>query len=421
MFDPKRVRQDFPIFSQPAEQRLVYLDNAATSQKPHAVIDAITQYYTTANANVHRGVHKLSDRSTHVWETSRAAVAHFFGAQPDELILTRNTTEALNGVAYGWGETNIHEGDVILTTILEHHANIVPWQRLAARKNARVVCIKLTADGRIDLENFSDVLKKYDTKIKLIAVAHVSNALGTLVPVAELVERVHAQFTAVNRPRICLDGAQSAPHIPINFASLAVDFFAFSGHKMLGPMGVGGLIVKQELLACGQVQPWLFGGGMIATVSCETTTFAESLSERFTPGTPDVASAAGLAAACSYLRNLGMENVQAHDRELVEYALEQLSKIPAVTIIGPLQKYGADTVRVGSVSFVYEGVHAHDVAQVLDSEGVAVRSGHHCTMPLHTNFGWQASVRVSFSVYTAKEDIDVLVQALAKVAEVFGS
>ncbi|MBP7768556.1 SufS family cysteine desulfurase [Candidatus Woesebacteria bacterium] len=423
MFDPRELQNDFPILHRSVNgTRLVYLDNAATSQKPTVVIDAIANYYRTSNANVHRGVHTLSDESTHLWENSRQDIAHFFGAENDELILTRNTTEALNGVAYGWGDGHIHAGDVILTTLIEHHANIVPWQQLAARTGARLDFINLDVDGRVDLSHFEFLLAGYGSKVKLIALAHVSNAVGTLLPLSEIVKRIDTQFTAENRPKICIDGAQSAPHIPISFDAMGVDFFAFSGHKMLGPMGVGGLLVKKALLKNNEMKPWQFGGGMIAEVQRETTTFNDTISERFTPGTPDVASAVGLAAACRYLAVLGMNAVQAHDQQLVAYAILKLREEKMVTLVGPQHAIGTAPIdRVGSVSFIYTGVHAHDVAQVLDSAGIAVRSGHHCTMPLHTHFHWQATVRVSFSVYTTTEDIDALIEGLHKVATVFHS
>lgn len=411
MFDPTEVKKDFPILSRMVNGKpLVYLDNAATSQKPEVVIAAIADYYRTSNANVHRGVHTLSDESTQAWERGRNTISSFFGADPDELIITRNTTEAINGVAYGWGDGNLKEGDIILSTPMEHHSDLVVWQQLCQRTGATLQYLELTNDGLIDLDTLDSYLK--NSKLKLVALAHVSNALGTKNPVEEIIQTIKQKRPDV---RVAIDGAQSAPHVPINFHHLKADFYSFSGHKMLGPMGIGGLLVRKDVLTSGEFQPWLFGGGMIATVERNTTTFAESAADRFTAGTPDVASIVGLATACEYLQKLDMKEVAEHDAQLVMYTLDQLQRIEDITLVGPLDPH----LRIGSVSFIYRGVHAHDVAQVLDSEGVAVRSGHHCTMPLHTQFNWQATVRASFQVYNTTEDIDALVKALAKVKLIF--
>lgn len=423
MFNPAQLQNDFPILQKTVHGKpLIYLDNAATSQKPQVVIDAISNYYQTSNANVHRGVHQLSDDSTHAWEISRATIAQFFGADPAELILTRNTTEALNGVVYGWGVQQLQAGDVIITSLMEHHADIVPWQQLAKKVGAELAFIEVDDQGRLRLDQLESLCKTHGEKVKLVALTYISNALGTLIPLSQIVTQLKSWYpSAATRPKIVIDGAQAAPHIPIDFHKLDIDFLAFSSHKMLGPMGVGGLLVRQELLASNQMQPWLFGGGMIAEVSTEKTIFNDDPVERFTPGTPDVASAVGLAAACKYLQKIGMQQVYEHDQALVQYTIEQLQKIPQVQLIGPTQAQpGQSLDRVGSVTFVYEGVHAHDVAQILDSEGVAVRSGHHCTMPLHTAFEWQASVRVSFQLYNTTAEVDTLVQALDKVQAVFG-
>jgi cysteine desulfurase/selenocysteine lyase len=326
---------------------------------------------------------------------------------------------------------------------MEHHADIVPWQQVAERTGAQLEFVGVDAQGRLQVAELYALCKKHGEKVKLVALTYISNALGTQTPLPEIVTEIqdmYGPFGLHKRPRILVDGAQAAPHLAIDFHALAVDFFTFSGHKMLGPMGVGGLLVRKQLLESNEMQPWFFGGGMIAEVHTTGTTFNEDTAERFTPGTPDVASAVGLAAACRYLQNIGMHNVLEHDRMLVRYTIEKLSQIPQVKIIGPVTPPALNKVetnaptdalqqnaenaavldRVGSVSFIYDGVHAHDVAQVLDSEGVAVRSGHHCTMPLHEQFGWQASVRVSFQIYNSEEDIDQLVAALAKVAQVFG-
>lgn len=407
MFDPKTVGKDFPILKRKVHgnKRLVYLDSAATSQKPQVVIDAIVEYYQNHNANVHRGIHVLGDESTKMFYAAREKIAKFFGAEPNELILVRNTTEAINTIVYSWADQHVGASDTILSTEMEHHSNLVPWQQFAKRTGCRIEYIKLTSTGELDM---ADLHAKLVKGVKLIAVAHVSNTLGVINPIEEIVKLAHKVGA-----KVVVDGAQSAPHLPIHFDKLGCDFYAFSGHKMLGPMGIGGLLVKKELLA--EMEPTFFGGGMIDEVSLEGTSFAE-LPDKFIAGTPDVASTVGLAAACEYLSTLGMEHVAHHDHEIVTYALEQLQKIPQVKIFGPTDP----NKRCGSVSFNYEGVHAHDVAQILDSEGIAVRSGHHCTMPLHKRFNLAATTRASFNVYTTKDDIDVLAYALQKVKVVFG-
>lgn len=418
MFNPSELKSDFPILSRQVNGKpLVYLDNAATSQKPRQVVEAITHYYYTSNANVHRGVHTLSDESTQAWEKSRTIIANFFGADSDELIITRNTTEAINGVAYGWADQHLQTGDVILTTPMEHHSDLVVWQQVCKRTGAQIEYMGLDTSGRLKISELEEYCK--NPALKLVALTHVSNALGTKNPVEKIVKTLKSLRPDI---KVLIDGAQSAPHMPVNFHDLGADFFVFSGHKMLGPMGVGGLLVSKELLTNNEFMPWLFGGGMIATVDKHTTTFAESLSDRFTAGTPDVASAVGLATACEYLQKLDMRHVAAHDEELVLYTIEQLKMVTGVTLIGPTQALADQNLdRVGSVSFLYPGVHAHDVAQVLDNEGIAVRSGHHCTMPLHTMFDWQATLRVSFQVYNSKADVDALVAGLKKVATIFGT
>lgn len=411
MFDPQEIKHDFPILAKQVHGKpLVYLDNAATSQKPRAVIEAITNYYENHNANVHRGVHQLGDESTRAFHESRKTIADFFGADVEELVIVRNTTEAINQVAYTWGEASIHQDDVILVSELEHHSNLVPWQELAKRKQARLISVPVTATGSIDFE----FLRTFDfqhTQVKLIALTHISNTTGSVLDIKQLVNLIS---DVSPETKILIDGAQAAPHISLDFAKMGVDFYVVSAHKMLGPMGIGALLVRKNLLVT--LSPFLFGGGMIDEVSMEKTTFAENLEERMTAGTPDVAGLVGWAAACEYLTSLDMTAVFAHDQDLVKYALEKLQEIPEITLIGS----HTPEDRVGSVAFVYNGVHAHDVGQVLDSEGVAVRSGHHCTMPLHVKFGWQATVRVSFQVYTTRADIDALVAALGKVKKVFG-
>ncbi len=408
-FDTTSYQSDFPILSRQIHgKRLVYLDNAATSQKPQQVIDAITDYYKNHNANVHRGIHQLGDESTKLFHHSRKRIADFFGADADELIVVRNTTEATNQIAYTWGEKNITAEDAILLTEMEHHSNLVPWQELAHRKHTQLLFADVDDQGEIDVKEMQNVLQ--NNHVALIAVTHISNTLGTRNPIEKIVEVVKKISP---HTKIFIDGAQAAPHIPIDFHKLDVDFYVMSAHKMLGPMGIGGLLVKKSLLE--ELSPFLFGGGMINEVAKDTTTFAEDVEEKFTAGTPDVAGLVGWAAACDYLKNVGMEKLLEHDRELVRYALQQLEKFPEIHIIGPVDV----SKRVGSVAFIYEGVHAHDVGQILDSEGVAVRSGHHCTMPLHVKFHWQATVRASFQLYNTKEDIDVLIAALQKVKQIF--
>lgn len=420
MFNPNQVKDQFPILSAKVHGKpLVYLDNAATSQKPQQVLDAITEYYTTANANVHRGVHSLSDASTEAWEASRETIANFFDADIESLIVTRNTTEALNGIAYGWGDAQLNAGDVILTTPLEHHSSIVVWQQLAARTEAKLEVLDVDQLGRINLDDLEQKLDQFKGRLKLISFVHVSNTLGTVQPINTIVDLVRSR-SKYYQPKIAIDVAQSAPHMALSFKKLDIDFMVLSGHKMLGPMGFGALFVKKELLESNEMKPWLYGGGMIDSVSEQETLFHQDPVERFTAGTPDVATAVGMAAACKFLSNLGMSHVEEHDRSLVGYAVKKLSEVKEVSLIGPLEvEQGEDLDRLGSVAFTFNGVHAHDVAQILDSQGVAVRSGHHCTMPLHQKFGWQATVRSSFQVYNSTDEIDMLISALEKVKKTF--
>ncbi len=410
MFDPHTIQNDFPILNKKIHgKKLVYLDNAATSQKPDSVINTISHYYKHNNANIHRGVHQLSEESTNIWEQSRQTIAQFFGTTLEELIITRNATEAINGIVYGWALHHIKQGNVILTTEMEHHANIVPWQELCQQTGANLEFVQITDDGRLDLEDLKS--KCQNPQVKCLALCHVSNTLGTVNPISTIVEIIKKYNP---KSKIIIDGAQSAPHMKIDFSKLGVDFYAFSGHKMLGPMGVGGLLVRKSLLQSDEIKPWYFGGGMIQSVSKENTEYATSLIDRFTPGTPDVASVAGLASACTYLQKLDLNEVEKHDRELVAYALEQLRSLQNIQVVGPTSN------RLGSVAFIHTKVHAHDVAQVLDSEGIAVRSGHHCCMPLHEKLTLSGTVRASFQIYNTKQHIDQLVKGLTKVEEVFG-
>lgn len=393
------VKKNFAILKRP----IAYLDSAATSQKPEAVIEAIADYYRNHNANVHRGVHILAEEATELFENARKSVADFIGAKQEEIVFVRNTTEAINLVAYAWGRKNVGRGDEVATTVMEHHSNFVPWQQLCLEKNATFSVWDINDDGTLDLDKISGVV---NSKTKILAVTHVSNVTGVINDVKEIVNRAKRINPDI---LVLVDGAQAVPHMKVNVADLTADFYAFSGHKMLGPMGIGVLYGKKELLE--NMTPFLMGGGMIREVSIDKTEFREAPT-RFEAGTPDVASAVGLSAAIDYLKKLGMENVREHEKELTKYCLEKLKE---VTIYGPTDLER----RAGVISFNYKNVHSHDVAQVLDSVGVCVRSGHHCAMPLHTRLGISASTRASLYVYNDKSDIDRLVEGLKKVKSVF--
>lgn len=405
MLDPRTIRKDFPILERKIKDKpLVYLDSAATSQKPRAVLEAEKEYYEQHNANVHRGAHTLGDEATTLLIQSRQTVARFIGVREEEVIFTRNTTEGLNLVAYAWGLDNLTKGDVILTTEMEHHSDIVPWQEVARRTGARVELVGVNQEGLLDQTDYQNKLK---LKPKLVAFVHVSNALGTINPVAAMTKAAHKVGAVV-----VVDGAQAMPHMRVAIKELGCDFYAFSGHKMLAPMGIGALWGRKELLE--KMSPFLTGGGMISEVYHDHATWTV-LPDKFEAGTPNVAGAVGLKTAIEYLEKLGMDQVRAHDLETVQYALTRLGQVKEAKIIGTTDSQQ----RSGSVSFVYEGVHAHDVATILDAEGVAVRSGHHCTMVLHNKLGLGASVRASFNVYTTMDDIDKLVEALGKIKQVF--
>jgi cysteine desulfurase / selenocysteine lyase len=405
--DVLQTRADFPIFTAPELQDLIYFDSAATAQKPQVVLDAIQRYYQTHNANIHRGVHRLGEWSTADWEQGREVIARFLGAENAELIITRNATEAINGVAYGWADHQLKAGDKIVTTLLEHHANLVPWQQVCLRTGAELLVAGATEDGRLDEVDWLEKLKQ--PGVKLVAMTYVSNVTGTVLDVARLIKLVRQHQPEA---RVLLDAAQAVPHQPVNFHTLGADFLAFSGHKVYAPMGVGGLLVKKSLLTSNEMKPWLFGGGMIEAVWPDHATFHPNPEDRFTAGTPDVASVMGLAAAVQYLSDLDMERVRAHEQNLVKTAYKKLSEIPEIKLIGPNP---SEYERAGSVAFVYHGVHAHDVAQVLESQNIAVRSGHHCVMPLHTARQWQATTRVSFGVYNTEAEIERLIAALTLV------
>ena len=407
--DLDQVRADFPILNRVMRggNRLAYLDSGATSQKPVQVLDAERQFLTTSNGAVHRGAHQLMEEATDAFEAGRADIAGFVGAAPDQVIFTKNATEALNLVSYILGDDRsahvIGPGDVIVTTELEHHANLIPWQELARRTGATLRWYGVTDDGHLDLDSL--VL---DERVKVVAFTHHSNVTGTGSPVAELVARAKAVGALT-----VLDACQSVPHQPVDFRALEVDFAAFSGHKMLGPTGIGALYGRPELLAA--LPPFLTGGSMIETVTMESATYA-SPPQRFEAGTQMISQVVGLAAAVHYLSAIGMSAVAAHEHRLVTATLEGLSEIPEVRIIGPADP----AVRHSPVAFVVNGIHAHDVGQVLDDEGVAVRVGHHCAAPLHRRFGLAASVRASFAVYNTADEVDRLIAGVRRAIDFFG-
>ncbi len=403
---PATIRDDFPILKQRVHGRpLVYLDSANTSQKPRVVIDALVRYYEEYNANIHRGVYAIAERATAEYEAARAKVARFLGAaEPAEIVFTRNITEALNLVAHSWGRRHVGPGDEILTTEMEHHSDLVPWQFLAQERGARLRHIPFDDEGRLVLGDLDRLLT---ARTKIVSLVHVSNTFGTVNPVAEIARRAHA-YGAV----VVVDGAQSAPHRPVDVQALGVDVFGFTGHKMLAPMGVGGLWARRALLE--EMEPFLGGGEMISDVWLDHATWNE-VPWKFEAGTQNVGDTIALGVAVEYLEALGMDAVAAHEQELTAYALEQLRDVPGLRILGPAG--AAD--RGGVISFAMDGVHPHDIAQVLDEDGVCVRAGHHCTKPLHRRLGIGSSVRASFYVYTTREEIDVLARSLLKVRSLF--
>ncbi|MGC8878988.1 MAG: cysteine desulfurase [Anaerolineae bacterium] len=406
MFDSDTVRKDFPILHQSVNGKpLVYLDSAASSQKPLAVIQAMDEYYRSYHANVHRGIHQLSEKATEAYEEARRKIARFINARSwREIIFTRNATEAINLVAYAWGRRNITARDKILVTEMEHHANLVPWQQLAAETGAQLAYIPLDEHFCCDMATYEVML---DERVKLVAITQMSNVLGTIVPVHEFVARAHAVGALV-----LLDGAQGVPHLPTDVQSLDVDFLVASGHKMLGPTGSGFLYGKRHLLE--EMPPFLTGGEMIRRVTWEGAEWNE-LPHKFEAGTPAIAEAIGLGVAVDYLSRLGMENVRQHEVDLTRYALEQLGQVEGIRIYGPQQV----DMRGGAIAFNLDGLHAHDVAAILDQEGIAIRAGHHCAMPLHQKLGVAATARASFYIYNDLAEIDRLVEALDVVRRLF--
>ncbi|HEY6151360.1 MAG TPA: cysteine desulfurase [Gaiellaceae bacterium] len=405
--DAERLRADFPIFEQKIHGKpLSYLDSAVTSQKPRQVLDAMRAFYETSNANVHRGVYTLSERATAEFELARQKVATFVNApSPREIIFTRQATEALNLVAYAWGLNNLGPGDVVVVTELEHHSNFVPWQYIAKRMGAELRMLRVTDDGELDLSGLDEVGK--DGDVKVVATNLVSNALGTINPVERLSEWAHARGAIM-----VVDGAQAAPHHPVDVQALGCDFLAISAHKMCGPTGVGALWGRREILEA--MEPFNLGGHMISKVRFEETTWGE-IPHKFEAGTSPIAEAVGLGAAIDYLNEIGLDAIEAHEQELAAVALERLGEIPGIVLYGP----PADR-RAGIVSFNVEGIHPHDVAQVLDSEGVAIRAGHHCCQPLMTRLGVAATNRASFYLYTVPGEIDRLVDGIQKTRRILG-
>jgi cysteine desulfurase/selenocysteine lyase len=405
-FDVQAVRADFPVLDRDVNgKKLVFLDSAASSQKPLQVIETIDNYYRTSHANVHRGIYRLSEKATDAYETARGRVAHFINANSkNEIIFTRNTTESINLVAYSWARANVKAGDEILLTEMEHHANLVPWQLVAEEKGAQLRFIPITDDGQLDLTEIDNLLTE---RTKLVGFTQASNVLGTLTPVRQIVDLAHSVGAVT-----VVDGAQGVPHMPVDVQALGCDFYAFSSHKMCGPTGVGVLWGRREILEA--MPPFLGGGEMIRRVELERSEWA-AIPNKFEAGTPAIAEAIGLGAAVDYLSDLGMEAVRAHEKELTAYALERLVEVPGLTVYGPTDL----AVRGGVTAFALDGAHPHDIATILDSEAVAVRAGHHCAMPLHKRLCLPASTRASFYIYNTPEEIDRLIEALYKVKHIF--
>jgi len=400
------IRKDFPILSRQVHGKpLVYLDSTASSQKPLAVIEAMSAYYETTHANVHRGVYEISEEATAKMERARVKVARFINArQSKQVIFTRNTTESINLVAYSWGNANIKAGDLIVLTEMEHHSNLVPWQLLAQRTGARLEFVSLTDDGMLRLDVYEQLLRQQP---KLVAFTHMSNVLGSINPAREMIAQAHTVGALT-----LLDAAQSVPHMPVDVQALDVDFLCFSSHKMLGPTGIGVLYGKRDLLEA--MPPFMGGGDMIRTVGLRESTWND-LPWKFEAGTPAIAEAIGLGAAVDYLNALGMDNTRQHEQTITTYAMEQLRQVPGLTIYGP-----DASQRGGVVSFTLGDIHPHDLASILDQEvGVAIRAGHHCAQPLMERFGLSATARASFYVYTIESDVDTLVKGLHKALEIF--
>ncbi|HLZ36199.1 MAG TPA: cysteine desulfurase [Mycobacteriales bacterium] len=410
-YDVERVRKDFPALERRVHDRpLVYLDNGATAQKPTAVLDAVEEFYRLHNANVHRGIHTLAEEATALYEGARDTVAGFVGAARDEVVFTKNSTEALNLVAYAFGSGprgsrfSLGPGDEVVVTEMEHHSNIVPWQLVCRRTGATLRWFRITDEGRLDLSDRDTLINE---RTRVVAFVHQSNILGTVNPVAPIVQRAREVGALV-----VLDASQSVPHSPVSFPDLDVDVLAFTGHKMCGPTGIGVLVGRHRVLE--EMPPFLGGGEMIATVTMEESTYAD-VPHKFEAGTPPIAQAVGLAAAVDYLTDLGMDDIVAHEASLTAYALDALSSLPGLRIIGPT----TPDSRGAQISFALGGIHPHDVGQVLDEFGIAVRVGHHCARPVCLRFGVPATTRASFHLYTTREEIDALVNGLEQVTRFF--
>lgn len=396
---------DFPILARPIRgRRLVYLDNGATTQKPRAVIDALTQFYEQSNANIHRGVHWLSQHSTDLYEQSRERVRELLNAQSSqEIIFTRGTTEAINLLAQTWGVQHLREGDEVIVTGLEHHSNIVPWQMLCERSGAVLRAVSVTDTGELDMDHYRSLL---GPRTRLVAVTHVSNALGTINPLDEIIRLAHAVDA-----RVLVDGAQAVAHQEVDVQALGCDFYAFSGHKLYGPTGTGALYVRATIMA--DMPPWQGGGDMIRTVSFERTTYAEG-PQRFEAGTPHIAGAVGLGAAIEYVQQVGLANIAAHEEALLAEATDSILTLPGIRIIG------TSAHKAGILSFLVDGIHPHDLGTILDTEGVAIRAGHHCAMPLMSRFGIPGTARASFALYNSSEDVQALIAGVRKAQKLFG-
>src|SRR5512147_1310412 len=406
-FDVAAIRKDFPILEREVRPgvKVAYLDSTATSQKPLAVIDAMDNYYRRSNANIHRGVHTLAEEATTMYEQARVRIAKFINAKSaHQIIYTRNTTESINLVAYTWARANLKAGDLVILTEMEHHSNLVPWHMLQAERGIELEFIPVLEDGVLDLETYQVLLER---KPKLVSFTHISNVLGTINPAAEIIRLAH-EAGAVT----VVDGAQSVPHLKVDVQTLDADFLAFSAHKMCGPTGIGALYGKTNLLE--SMPPFLGGGDMIKEVKLRSFR-PNTLPHKFEAGTPAIAESVGFGAAVDYLTSLGMDDVAAHEHEVTEYALERLEEIPGVKLFGPDAQH-----KGGVAAFTLAGVHPHDVAQILDKDGIAVRAGHHCAQPLHEKFGIPATSRASFYLYSTKEEVDLLVSGIYKVKEMFG-
>ena len=405
--DVEAIRADFPILEREfGDQQLVYLDNAATTQKPDQVIDAISDYYRETNANVHRGLHQLSQEASIAYETAHDRVAEFIGASGgrEEIVFTKNTTESMNLVAYAWGLNELGPGDEVVLTEMEHHASLVTWQQIAKRTGAEVKYIRIDEDGRLDMDHAEELINE---NTEMVSVVHASNVLATINPVGDLADLAHDHDAY-----IFVDGAQSVPNRPVDVEEIDADFFAFSGHKLCGPTGIGVLYGKRHIL--DEMQPYLYGGDMITKVTYEDSTWNE-LPWKFEAGTPSIAQGIALAEAVDYIDDIGMEKIQRHENELAQYALEQFDQFDDIEVFGP----PAGEHRGGLVSFNVEGVHAHDLSEILNDYAVAIRAGDHCTQPLHDKLGVAATARASFYIYNTKSEIDTLVEALDDARQLF--